>query len=1109
MKKSSLRLMGIMFYPFLFAILLLATFQTAFSQPTGQPVVGRVTDSTGRPIAGASVRVQGSKKGVSTDADGVFRIDAGRSAKLIISSVGYADLTIASTDNLSHIHLNPASKELGDVVVVGYGVQKKASLTGAVSVITAKAFQDKGPISNPLQSIQGQVPGVIVTRTSGMPGRENWQFQVRGATSTNAANPLVILDGVAIQSDNSELNSLNPADIDNISFLKDASAAIYGARAAQGVVLITTKRAKAGRPVIQYDASVSRKFTALMPKLLDDKQWGQGLMQAQINDNYGITPPATNLWYQIGVFAANPPDSGYIDITRLPGYSGSAAVGLLYNGMQVPTFGDVKDFTFFNTDMQKMLWGNATSTMHNLSFSGRNDKSGYRVSIGYLNDGSQLQWGLNGNQRYNVRLNHDYTFTKGVRLETNISLEKNTIQQPSMLTNGGYSALSNYSQPGIPAFSKNGAPYEWGTVYSAPGQLKLGGANKTDISRILLNTTLTWDIVNHLTFTGTAGYNAFFKDSAVQQKQIQYYNYAGTIALNTFPTAGTLGGNGTFYSKNAGKDPYYNLIARLEYHNTFHDNHEISIMGGTSYERDEFDLYGTTTYDLANDNTTSLNLGVLSGTAGYVTNYEAQNHYALASFFGRAAYNYKKKYLLELLGRYDGSSKFTQDRRWKPFYGVLAGWRISQEEFMQHQDIVSDLKIRASYGETGNQGGIGLYDYLQLLNANANQALLGATPVVAVTTTGSLVSLNRTWETIKTKNIGVDFSVLKSRLSGTFDYFWKENSNMLLGQTYPGVLGAAAPANNIGQLKVWGWEALLSWHDNIGKDISYNVGITMTDNQNKLVHYGGANVIAPGYNGNVEGYPLGSYFGLVYAGRIQTQKQLDAYNSAYAPTGSTNNINLPVPTALASPAGQMSGLRPGDNMFRDVNGDGKLSIGTSTQNPGDLVYLGKDDPRYSYGLNLGIQWKGFDFLTIFQGVGKRTIFRTSNWRVPYGTVFQGQSTAWWGQIWSPQNPHAHYPNLHSNNNSIINTYNYQVSSWSIENGAYLRLKNAVIGYTLPQSLIRKMKAIQRIRVYASGSDLLEMTHIHDGWDPESTRTVATTERYPFYRYVTFGANVTF
>jgi TonB-linked SusC/RagA family outer membrane protein len=1077
-------------------------------------VAGVIHDSaTGNPIAGASVRIKGSNKGIAADDHGNFTIGL-PSAKsvLIISATGYAPLEIRPSGASISVHLVSANQQLGDVVVVGYGTQKRATLTGAVTTVTAKALQDKGPISNPFEALQGQAPGVIVTRTSGQPGRENWNFQIRGITSTNTAAPLVVLDGVAL-SDNSELNTLNPLDIDNISFLKDASAAIYGARAAYGVVLITTKRARSGKPVISYDASVSRKFTALMPQLLDIRRWGQGLIQAQLNDNYGVAPPPTSVWYEEGIFAANPPDSGWIDLTALPGWSGSAVAGLMYNGKQVPTFGDVKDLTYFNTNMQKILWGNATSTMHDLSFSGRNDRSGYRLSLGYLNDGSQLRWGTNGSQRYNVRLNHDYNFSKAVRLETNISLERNDIQQPSLLGFTSYSSLSNYGQPGQPALTKSGRPYEWGTVPSAPGLLKYGGVSRTSDSRVNAITNLTYHIIPHLTFTGTAGYNILFDEIGNQQKEVDFFSYNDKLTLNPMPKAGSLGSNGANYSKTLNKDIYYNLIGRLQYHNTFKEVHDITVMAGSSYERDEVNNWNTTTYDIADDNTPSLNLGVNSTTAGFVTNGQTQNHYGLASFFGRVTYSYKNKYLVEGLGRYDGSSKFIADNRWKPFYGASIGWRISEEDFMTRQHIVNDLKLRASYGETGNQGGIGLYDYIQLLNANAGQSLLGTAPVVSVTTTGTLVSLNRTWETVRNKNIGIDFAVLRSRLTGTFDYFWKENRNMLLGQTYPAVLGASAPAGNIGDLRTWGWEGILTWRDQISKDFTYTVSVNMSNNQDKLVHYGGASVLASGFNNTVEGYPVGSYFGLRYAGRIQNQKELDAYNAAYAPTGSTNNIGLPIPVALANPAGQLSGLRPGDNMFKDVNGDGKLNRGTSTTNPGDLIYLGRDDPNYVYGMNLGAQWKGFDFQVVFQGVMKRTIWRNGslgNWTIPYTAVNQSQTTAWWGNVWSPEHPDAHFPNLHSNGPAGgINAYNYQASSWSMQDGSYIRLKNLVLGYSLPENLFTRWKSITRLRFYVSGSDLWEATHIHDGWDPEVTRTVNGNERYPFYRYLTFGANVTF
>ena len=392
---------------------------------------GRVIDAkTNESIIGATVKAKDGRGGAITDVTGRFKLDVTPNTVLQISYIGYLTRElIADPDKPMVISLTANSSDLSEVVVVGYGTQRKATLTGAVATVSSKVFEDRGPINNPLSSLQGQVPGVIVTRSSAQPGRENWNFQIRGATSTKTQDPLIILDGVALSS-NAELNSINPNDIDNISFLKDASAAIYGARAAWGVVLITTKKAKGGKMVIQYDGSVSKKILGLQPTLINDKQWGEGLMQALTNDNYGIAPTGY-LWYQLAALATNPPASGYIDITKLPGYTGSAN-GVLYNGVPLPSFGDVKDFTFFDTNQQKILWRNATSTQHNLSFSGRTEKEGYRVSLGYLNDGSQLRWGTNGNQRYNLRFNNDYTFSDRFKLETNISLERNSIQQPSL-----------------------------------------------------------------------------------------------------------------------------------------------------------------------------------------------------------------------------------------------------------------------------------------------------------------------------------------------------------------------------------------------------------------------------------------------------------------------------------------------------------------------------------------------------------------------------------------------------------------------------------------------------------------------------------------------------
>jgi len=1091
------------FYSFFF--LLMAFYSPAIGQ-SSKTITGIVLDETkGEPVAGVNITIKDSQKGTITDAKGRFSISASPGSVLVISNVGFktTEITVGNRTTLN-IRLSVVNEQLNDVIVVGYGVQRKATLSGSVAVVNAKTFENRGPIANPVAALQGQVPGVIVTRTSAQPGRENWQLQIRGATSTNTQEPLIILDGVALQN-SGELNSINPADIDNISFLKDASAAIYGARAAFGVVLVSTKRAKSDKVTVEYRGSVSRKLLALQPDLLVGKQYGLDFTTALNNDNYGIPNTAQNV-YILAQYFINPPDSGWFDVTTIPGYNGTTT-GLFYNGRPVPPFGDVKDFTFFPTNMQKILFGNATSTEHSLSISGRTEKQGYRISMSYLNDGSQLRWGLNGNNRYTLRLNHDYTLSSKTKLETNISLEKNDIFQPTVMGGGNYGVTSQYANTGKPAFTKDGKPYAWGGVYSAAAQAEYGGANKEYNSRVLINTRFTYNILKHLSFTGTAGYNAAFTDIKIQQKSIQFYTYSGLLPVNSYPSAGGVSGTSAYYQRQLNKDPYYNMIGQFEYHNSFKAMHDINIMAGASYERDEYDSYNTKTFNLGNENLPSLGLGISSSSAGFVTNGETQNHYALGSYFSRVRYGYKNKYLLEAVGRYDGSSKFIQENRWKAFYGVSGAWRISQESFMQDVKFVNELKLRASFGQTGNQGGIGLYDYVQSLNVNTGGAFLGSATSISVTTTPGLVSLNRTWETVQNKNLALDFSVLHSRLSGTFEVFRKENINMLLGQSFPAALGATAPAANIGELKTWGWEGVLTWSDRIGKDLTFSVSVNMTDNQNKLVHYGGANVLSAGYNSTVEGYSLGSYFGLKYDGRIQEQKTLDAYNAKYAPTGSTNNVSLPIPAPLANPPGQLSGLRPGDNMFKDVNGDGKLSIGTSTTNPGDLIYLGRDDPRYSYGINLGLQWKGIDFYTIFQGVAKRTIFRDGTWRIPFGNLSNAQSSFYRGKLWSPENPNGTYPNLHSGGG--INTYNYQISSWSVENGAYIRLKNLVIGYTLPEQIMKKIKAIQKFRIYFSGSDLWESSHIHDGWDPETTRTAVNNERFPFYRYVTFGVNATF
>lgn len=1087
------------------SFLLLLLFTNVANAQT-KTVTGKVINGdTKEPIVGATVKVKDGRETTTTKDDGTFSLPAAADASIEISAVGYASQTItADFSQVMSISLTVNNGSLGEVVVVGYGTAKKGSLTGAVSTVNAKTFQDRGPIANPLAALQGQVPGVTVSRSSGQPGRESWNFLIRGNSSVNGSEPLVIVDGLTLPN-SAALNSFNPADIDNITFLKDAAAAsIYGARAAGGVVIITTKRAKSGKASIQYNGSLSKKKIGLLPELVDIKGWGPMMEAAKVSD--GVAP--NDNIYKFGKLAQ------YAVANNIQYLKYADAAAVLTNMGLSPTgfFQDVKDFVFFPGTMQDVLWGDAVTNEHQLSIASRNDKSGYRISLGYLNDGSLLQVGNNSNKRYNLRLTHDYRFSEKLKLESNISLEKNDIIQPSNLG----AVLNNGIQPGMPLEAMNGKPYVWGSGISNATNnniAKYGGDSKEMNTRINSSFNLTYNLAKNLKAVTSVGYYFNNVDYRIRENVINWYDYTGTQLISSLSPSNS---NRSFYQRINRKEAYYNVNAYLEYAKVFGLDHDVKAMAGAQYERQEFNSFYGKTMDIVADVPASL--GISTGDNTSKTVGESQNHYALSGYFGRINYAYKNKYLLEVNGRYDGSSKFDESNRWKFFYGLSGGWRISQEAFMENIPFLNELKLRASWGNVGNQAGIGLYDYIQLLNLNytggagsSGFPIIGSSPVVRVAP-GDLVALDRTWEKVQTTNVALDMAVLKNRLSGSFELFQKNNNNMLINRTYPAVLGATAPKGNNGELRTNGWEISLNWSDKIGKTITYHVGGNISGYKTKLVSFGGQTLIKTdnrGMNAAVEGYPINSYFGLEYAGRIQTQKELEDYRTAYI---KDQNIGMPA-GALNDPSVLPNAkLALGDNMYKDLNGDGKITF------PEDAKFLGTDDPRLVYSFNAGVEWNGFDLNVIFQGVGQRTIIRDGNWRIPAAVTFQAQNKAFENAWWTPERTNASLPRISST--GTINNYNYFPSDWVKENGAYLRLKNLVIGYTLPASITQKAR-IQKLRVYFSGNDLWEHIKIRDGWDPEATRNVANTgddnnyristfsARYPFYRYLTAGVNVTF
>ena len=1036
-------------------------------------VTGRVTDETKEPLPGVNIAIKGTAKGTTTDAKGNFSLEIPEGAVILVFSfVGYSAQEI-NADNSSKLDAVLAidNKSLNEVVVVGYGEKKKATLTGAIATIGAETFQNRGVLSNPVQALQGQVPGVTVTRSSGAPGREGWDFKIRGESSINGTGALVLIDGIP-----GSMSNMNPDDIETISILKDASAAIYGARAAGGVVLVTTKRGKNQPPKVTYKGNVAIKSPGRVNKWMDQSQWAYSMEEAQLNSG---KVPGDNVG-AIGDWAIQAMK------TRDPQYYGKVVP---YVG---PATG-IADMGFVDVDWNDVLWRSVASQSHSIGVQGGSDKSTYNLSLGYMDDNSVLnKWGEDVSRRFNIRLNNDFKITKAISFATSLAFERRATIYPSLKPNE-----INGNPPGSPVSTKSGLPYAWGGNYGAQWKSKLGGSVNDNVNSLLVNLKPTVKLFDGLNLVGNVSFNPSNTDYQLYENKIQWYSYEDV------PYATVISPSNNKIEKRSRSTIYQNYQAYLDFNKDF-GQHSVGVMAGASYEKNRYDQFTGSASTLSSQDIHSLNTGATKGAVDEI------RAWALASYFGRVTYAFKGRYLLEALGRYDGSSRFTPTNRWKPFYGASAGWRLSDEAFMQSNGIFDDLKIRASYGETGNQNGIGEYDYIALLNQNtatgtaAGQFLFGsdASPVYGQTLTQSnVVSLSRTWEKIKNTNVGIDFSILKNRLTGTLDYFWKDNANMLASVTYPQVLGATAPKTNSGRLKVKGWEIGLNWRDKIG-ELSYFVSANLSDNQNKLISMQNASVKSyDARTSYLEGYALNSYWGHQAYKLIETQAELDSYKT----------INKLLAPNL---------LRIGDMMYKDTDGDGKITTA-------DVVLLGDETLRKSYSFSFGGAWKGFDFNAIFQGVGKRTVIRNkSAATVLIANTFQNHDASLYGTAWSDiaeKYPDKNLPKVNKDpyarpkttTDGGTRTYDYLYSDawYRKQSGAYLRMKNVVLGYTIPKVITSKIH-IDKLRIYFSGNDLFEFTKIKDGWDPETSAQdpfggTVGSNAYPFARTYSFGLDLTF
>lgn len=1007
-------------------------------------ITGKVTDTNGEPIIGANVSTKGTTLGTITDMNGSFLLDVPSETVISISYIGYLTQEVKVKQQTSlNIVLKEDTQALEEVVVVGYGTVKRANLGGAVATADAKAFEAR-PVQNAVTALQGEVPGLTITRSGGgAPGAET-TMKIRDVSSINGGTPLVLIDGAE-----GDINLINPSDIENVSVLKDGTAAIYGARASDGVVLITTKSGKRNqKTTVSFDAYYSVKTPALLKKTASLLQHAE--MALEITD---------------GSF---PIEYTKEDLELIRQNSDQ-----ILTGVEWGRWGNIYPKFFKNQDWNDMVIGNGNMQNYNVNISGGGERYSYLVSLGHQREEGLPKFGKDLNKRYFVRAKSSIEIFKNLTYDLNLAYEASNRDYSSGLTEGqNIWELIYKTRSWTPLRNPAGNFYTFEGFDNPAQVLEEGGmANKTT-GNVTVNNQLRWNVIDGLDLVGQAVIRKYDFDENVTNKIIYSRNWEDV----NHRTARTPNNAERRYSKTLSK----NFTLYADYKKNFNDLHDLSVMVGTSHESQNYDKFTAKRINFDQQENMSLQLGGSENQSAW----SEGNAWTINSFFSRVNYTFKNRYIIEGTLRADGSSRFDPDHRWGYFPGVNAAWRLGEEGFMKNLNLFDDLKVRASYGEMGNQSGIGLYDYIQLISLSSDYYPFGGGTKGQMAKSGNIVSTSRTWETIQTTNIGLDFATLKNRLYGSFDYFWKENKNMLIPKTYPSMLGADAPSTNSGHLSIRGWEVALGWRDQIN-DFSYSVRFNLSDARNQVVERVGSNLIKLGLNETPTDYPLNSFFGYEFDGIIQNEQELKDYIARFPNGGIPGDLSV------------------GDAKYKDLDGDGKLSVlGDGKEGSGDVKYLGDKNPRYNFGMNLSAAYKGFDFSAFIQGVGRRTMFLEGEASKPMAEAWFQSAAYWYGKTWTAERTDAQYPAITSTSKR---GYNYYYSTNTKHNVGYARLKNLQLGYTIPSSVTAKI-GLQKLRVYFSGEDLFEIHNTPGGWDPEEDGQITS---YPFARNYSFGVNVVF
>jgi len=1046
-----------------FLMLCLFFVTVSISAYAQQTVTGKVVDEGGLPLPGVSVVIKGTTTGTVTGIDGDFSVpNVSSEARLVFSFVGMTSQEIAVGNQTSvNITLETSSIGLDEVIAVGYGTQKKANLTGSVAMVTAEQLENR-PIIAAGQGLQGVIPNLNISIRNGDPTRTA-DFNVRGFESINGGSPLILIDGVP-----GNMDKINPNDIESVTVLKDAAAAaVYGARAAFGVILVATKRGQKGKMKVTLGSELSlTQPIFLIDPIEDPYESARAWNIAQVNTS-------GNVQYDDDALA------GYKTYSDNPTFENAWKV--VDGGLRHYGYTPFKDMTIADNSLQQK---------HDMTISGATEDAAYYVSFGYLDkEGwANLPKDKNYNyKRYNILMKADFKINDWLSMDEQISWSAEQKDNPhfynwdvNINSMARVKPNSMATFPDLPYYVEQGdhddyAQYigmDFLSVNPIP-YWEQGGRDTETKHRLLVKQGITLTPIKGLRVRGDFSYSTY--NAARQDVQSKIVGIANTDLLNLTVGNGFSGDN--FIRNWATYNQYYVMNAYAEYTYDELADHFIKAMVGYNQE------WGRNTQfsGRANDLITPL-IPDLGATTGVQQTWGGKSHVALRGVFYRLNYSYLDKYLIEANGRYDGTSRFPTDDRFGFFPSVSVGWRVSSEGFMEGaSNWLDNLKIRASYGTLGNQLlGSNYYPYISTMGSGQSSYMFAGGKIPYVSAAG-LVSPTLTWETVATRNIGLDFTALNQRLDFSFDYYIRDTKDMLMEVEYPSILGTSAPKSNAADLSTRGWEIATTWRDRIGQDWMYSLTVGVADNQSEITKYDNpTGALSEHYVGK----QMGEFWGYVTEGIFQTDEEVAAH---------------------ADQSNRGANWKAGDMKYKDLNGDGFINAGSNTlDDPGDRQIIGNNTARYSWGFTPDVQYKNWTLNLFFQGLFRDYLPGNGNWNAFY-PFNAGHAEKWYlEESWSPDNPNAYFakPGISTKDGKK----NIHPQTRFVQDASYIRLRNVTLSYEVPEDWAAKA-GMSRALLYLSGMNLWTGSKMHKPLYPEQTSTV--TQEYYFEKLFTFGVKITF